>query len=107
VALGDQLELAAARALARRRSRRQAVMNAAATLVVAVPLAITLATGQLTTGPVPTSSLSEPVPTADGFVPGERTTVPDDMIPRDLRRMRRGAPPALLRLPTSLRPALR
>ena len=47
VAIGDQLEDAAKRALARRRARRQTVMNAAATFVIALPIAIAAATADL------------------------------------------------------------
>ena len=44
-ALGDQLEAAMHRDVRRRRARRQAFLNAAASLVVAIPLAVTLALG--------------------------------------------------------------
>ncbi len=46
-ALGDQLEAAARRDVGRRRARRQAFLNAAASLVVAIPLAVTLALGSV------------------------------------------------------------
>ena len=45
--LGDQLEAAAQRDMRRRRARRQMVLNAAASLIVAIPLAISIATADL------------------------------------------------------------
>ncbi len=44
-ALGDQLQAAVDRDVRRRRARRQAFLNAAASLVVVVPLAISIAFG--------------------------------------------------------------
>ncbi len=44
-ALGEQLEAAAKRDVRRRRARRQAFLNAAASLVIVVPLAISIAFG--------------------------------------------------------------
>ena len=41
--LGDQLEAAVHRDVRRRRARRQMVLNAAASLIVAVPLALSIA----------------------------------------------------------------
>ena len=46
-ALGDQLEAAVDNAVRRRRARRQAFLNAAASLVVVVPLAISIAFGSV------------------------------------------------------------
>ena len=46
-ALGDQLEAAVHRDVRRRRARRQAFLNAAASLVVVIPLAITIAFGSV------------------------------------------------------------
>ena len=48
VAIGDHLEDATKRALARRRARRQTAMNAAATFIIALPIAIAAATADLT-----------------------------------------------------------
>jgi hypothetical protein len=47
VAIGDQLEDAARRVLARRRARRQTVLNAAATFIIALPIALAAATADL------------------------------------------------------------
>ncbi len=46
-ALGDQLQAAVESDVRRRRARRQAFLNAAASLVVAIPLAITIALGSV------------------------------------------------------------
>ena len=46
-ALGEQLEAAAKRDVRRRRARRQVFLNAAASLLIAVPLTVSLALGQL------------------------------------------------------------
>jgi hypothetical protein len=45
--LGDQLEAAVHRDVRRRRARRQLFFNAAASLIVAIPLAISIATADL------------------------------------------------------------
>ena len=45
--LGDQLEAAVHRDVRRSRARRQAFLNAAASLVVAIPLAVTIALGNV------------------------------------------------------------
>jgi hypothetical protein len=112
VELGNQLEAAAARALARRRVRRQQALNAIASLVVAVPLVISIATNQISDGaapvapsPTPTST-ARPAPAGPAASP-RPTSVRDDMLPRDLTRMRVAPNSELLILPTSLRPALR
>jgi hypothetical protein len=114
--LGDQLEAAASRALNRRRARRQQALNAVASLVVAVPLVISIATNQISTGAAP---LAPPTPTpTTTAAPGstgatERAdgatarSVRDDMLPRDLTRMREAPNSELLILSPSLRPALR
>ena len=46
-ALGDQLEAAVDRDVRRRRARRQMVLNAAASMAIAVPVAISVAFGTL------------------------------------------------------------
>ena len=46
-ALGDQLQLAVDRDVRRRRARRQMVLNAAASLIIVIPLAISIATADL------------------------------------------------------------
>jgi hypothetical protein len=45
--LGDQIEAAVHRDVRRRRARRQAVLNAAASLIVVIPLAISIATAEM------------------------------------------------------------
>jgi len=96
-ALGDHLEAAARRALGRRRTRRQLVLNGLTSLAVALPLGVTVV--GTVTGP------SEPptvvvAPTKPGF-----THAGDDFPPRVLRR----ATPSdeLLAEPSTLRRALR
>jgi hypothetical protein len=115
VALGDQLEAAATRAITRRRTRRQQIMNAAASLIIAVPVTITVATTQFTTQTVPVSTVT-PTPTAqqvthDDLIAGADdgpNTVADDYLPRDLRRYRLRPQSEFLRLPRTIpRPALR
>ena len=58
--LGDQLEAAAQRDVRRRRARRQAFLNAAASLVIAIPIAVSIATadvsGEETIGPAGASA---------------------------------------------------
>jgi|tagenome__1003787_1003787.scaffolds.fasta_scaffold20816347_2 hypothetical protein len=113
VELGNQLEAAAARALARRRVRRQQILNAVASLVVAVPLVISIATNQISSGEAPVAAPSPtPTSTADAAPVGavavpRPSLVRDDMLPRDLTRMHEAPNSELLILPTSLRPALR
>ena len=46
--LGDQLTAAVDRDVSRRRARRQAFLNAAASLVVVIPVAVTIALGTVT-----------------------------------------------------------
>lgn len=46
-ALGEQLEAAVHRDVRRRRARRQMVLNAAASIAIAVPLAVSVAFGDL------------------------------------------------------------
>ena len=107
VALGDQLEAAAARALARRRTRRQLVLNAAASLVVVVPLTITLVTSQVTTvSQVPTAAPTFAPAAAKTTTLGDDPRVGDDSLSRDLRRTRLTPSSELLASPT-LRPAPR
>ena len=109
VSLGDQLEAAASRALQRRRTRRQQVLNAAASLVVVLPIAASLVVTQVSSdGATPTPT---PTPTAQpvtkvinnsGLRPAR-----DDFPPREIRRMREAPNSALLLSQPSLRPALR
>ncbi|MEA2296144.1 MAG: hypothetical protein QOE86_3783 [Solirubrobacteraceae bacterium] len=122
VELGDRLEAAANRSVARRRGRRQLALNAAASLIVAVPITVTVATTQFTTTAVPVTRVS-PAPTASGsLVPqvlpsglANRDLITDEedapssaeFLPRDLHRLRLTPQSELLLLPSSLRPALR
>jgi hypothetical protein len=99
--LGDRLERAAAAALARRRVRRQQVFNAVASLLIAVPLVLSLGTARLNPSPPPSAPVAAP---AGGGAP---TTIHDDVLPRDLHRQRLAPNSELLVLPSSLRPALR
>ena len=46
-ALGDQLEAAAQRDMRRRRARRQLFLNAAASMLIAIPVAISIATADV------------------------------------------------------------
>ena len=121
VELGDQLEAAAERTLARRRQRRQLALNAAASLIVAVPITLTVATTQFTTTTVPVTPAA-PTPSPEHArarrVPsglsnrdlissdedGPRT---DAYLPRDLRRLQLKPSSELLLASPSLRPALR
>jgi hypothetical protein len=111
IALGDQLEAAAQRALGRRRARRQIVLNAAASLIVAVPLTLSVAASSLSGSAAPQA---RPVPTpqaiagfaADENRSGRATT--DDFPPREIARLRSAPNSDLLLLPTNVpRPALR
>ena len=99
--LGDRLERAAAHALARKRVRRQQVFNAVASLLIAVPLVFSLGTARF----VPEQPV-EPAapPAAQQDAP---TSIPDDVLPRDMRRQRLAPNSEILVLPSSLRPALR
>lgn len=104
--LGDRLERAASRALTRRRVRRQLVLNAAASLAIALPVSVGLAGSTLV------ERGADPVPSPDPLVEaltakGEFTSIPNDFLPRDWRRKRQSPNAELLVLPSSLRPALR
>jgi hypothetical protein len=105
IALGDQLEAAAARALGRRRARRQSILNAAASIMVAVPFALAIASADLPRTPLDTFADAAPAsqPARAGYHPDAVNMTPDDRI-ADLRT---GRTPELLILPTTLRPALR
>jgi hypothetical protein len=109
VALGDELEAAAARALGRRRARRQSILNAAASLMIAVPFAIGVATTDLSQSPVATgASIGDAAPARTappatmGYSP-HVSHVPDERI----AYLREARTPDLLIMPTVLRPALR
>ncbi len=71
VAVGDQLEDAATRALARRRARRQIVLNAAATFVIAMPLALAAVTGSRE-APAPAGPTTETSPSVLRWTPEYR-----------------------------------
>jgi hypothetical protein len=123
VELGDRLEAAAERSLARRRTRRQLALNAAASLIVAVPITVTVATTQFTTTTVPVQARPvTPSPTATttlvpdvlpsglantDLVGVDDSPTDDTYLPRDLRRLRLKPSSELLLAPSSLRPALR
>lgn len=106
VALGDQLEMAAFRALGHRRTRRQTVLNAAASVMVAIPFVFAIASADLPRTTLDSVVDSEPVtfiPASKGYRPDSVQFPPEERI-KDLRR---GRTPDLLILPTTLRPALR
>jgi hypothetical protein len=105
VALGDQLEAAAARALGRRRARRQTFLNAAASVMVAVPFGLAIASADLPRTTLDTFTDSAPVsqPARAGYHADAAQMTPDDRI----AYLRNGRTPELLILPTTLRPALR
>ena len=111
IALGDQLEAAAQRALGRRRARRQVVLNAAASLIVAVPLTLSVAGSSLVGSAAPVTTPT-PTPQRDRHHrrhrrPSGRVTT-DDFPPREIARMRAAPTPEMLLLPTTVpRPALR
>lgn len=122
VELGDRLEAAAQRQLARRRTRRQLALNAAASLIVAVPITVTVATTQFTTTTVPVTAPATPTPTAtttlvpdvlpsglsnDDLIAAEDSPSSETYLPRDLRRLRLKPSSELLLAPSALRPALR
>ena len=125
VELGDRLEAAAQHTLARRRQRRQLALNAAASLIVAVPITLTVATTQFTTTTVPVTSpaplraaptatrtlVPEVLPTGlsneDLIADDEDGPSAETFLPRDLRRLRLKPQSELLLMPSSLRPALR
>jgi hypothetical protein len=121
VELGDRLEAAAERNLARRRTRRQLAMNAAASLIVAVPITLTVATTQFTTTTVPVTP-AKPTPSATSTIVPEALPsglanrdliltedgpAADTYLPRDLRRLRLKPSSELLLASPALRPALR
>ena len=106
IALGDQLEAAAFRALGRRRARRQSIMNAAASLMVAVPFALAIASADLPRTTLDTFTDAAPAksqPARAGYHQDAAQMTPDDRI----AYLRNGRTPELLILPTTLRPALR
>jgi hypothetical protein len=113
VALGDQLEAAAKRTVARRRSRRQLVLNAVASFLVALPL--TIAVGRDFSRPVIRTTATPIVAPleVDGDWPVARRNARELILPRVsgenlLHRMtRRALSPELFELPSTLRPALR
>lgn len=86
VALGDQLETAVGRALGRRRSRRQLVLNAVASAAVAIPLVVSLAGRPATVPDAPTQALPDRSAQA-AAAPGR-----DALPPRVLARLRSSAP---------------
>lgn len=53
LALGDQIEAAAAKAVVRRRARRTAFLNGVATVAVALPITFTVASADLSPSPRP------------------------------------------------------
>jgi hypothetical protein len=95
--LGDRLEQAAARALLRRRVRRRQVVNALASLAIAVPLTASMLTSNFAREPV----ASRAAPAA--FEP--RSVNMRDEIP--LPRASRPRPQPTPVLPQSLRPGMR
>jgi hypothetical protein len=104
VALGDQLEAAAARALGRRRARRQSILNAAASILVAVPFGFAIASANL---PQTLDTIVDTAPTVQPARSGyhaEAVQFPPD---ERIAYLRKGRTPDLLILPTTLRPALR
>ena len=109
IALGDELEAAVARILGRRRARRQSVLNAVASLLIAVPFVFAVATADLSrTAAVTGGSIGDAAPTRLG-VPATMgysphvSHIPDERI----AYLREARTPDLLILPTILRPALR
>ena len=105
IALGDQLEAAARRAIGRRRTRRQSILNAAASLMVAVPFALALASADIPRTALDTFVDSTPVvqPARAGYHPDAVQMDPEARI----ASLRNGRTPEILILPTTLRPALR
>jgi len=111
LALGDQLERAAAAFIARRAMRRQSVLNVVASIVVAAPLALAIATTDLRpTTPATSADAAAAAPARARAVPRRAVTE------TELFRITRHAPaaasgrasrPVLLELPSTLRPALR
>ena len=105
IALGDQLESAAARALGRRRARRQSILNAAASVMVAVPFGFAIASADLPRTTLDTFTDNVPIvqPARSGYDAEAIQFPPDERIVY----LRKGRTPDLLILPTTLRPALR
>ena len=100
--LGDRIERAAMHTLARRSVRRQQVFNAVASFLIAVPLVFSLGTARFTTTDRPQERLAPPAAQQDA-----PTSIPDDVLPRDMRRQPLAPNSEILVLPSSLRPALR
>jgi hypothetical protein len=113
VALGDQLEAAASRTLARRRSRRQLVLNATASILVALPL--TIAVGKDFSRPVIRTTATPVVAPldVDGDWPVGQRDLRGLILPRVsgenlIHRMtRRAVSPEIFELPSTYRRALR
>jgi hypothetical protein len=114
VALGDALEAAVERALARRRVRRQLAMNAIASVMVALPLAIGVSTAHLSrqvVTPSPTPAAARQATTdaprstrvGAGRAGAVNPRLPGVNLPREQVRLR----PELSKLPSKIRPALR
>jgi hypothetical protein len=101
VALGDQLETAAGRALGRRRARRQLVLNAMASVAVAMPLVVSFATHAVN-APVTPPAVAPDLPAQVEVV-----RAADDFPPRLLRRLEQSSNGDVLYLPIDLRRALR
>jgi hypothetical protein len=110
IALGDQLEAAAARAVRRRRrARRQLWMNGAASVLVALPLAVAI--GKDYSRPVIQTTATPLVSAPDLDWPlraarDDRARMLQRISGENLRH-RGAASPVLLELPSILRPALR
>jgi hypothetical protein len=104
VALGDQLELAAGRAVGGRRARRQSILNAAASLMIAVPFAVAVASADLPRTTLDTVAAGPKEPPARAGYHPDAAQIPSDA---RIAYMRNGRTPDLLILPTTLRPALR
>ena len=79
------------------------MLNAAASLVLAVPVTIALASPQVSTTTVPVSTATPAPVVSDAPSPGRAR----DVLPRDPRHLRPSPQSELLLLPSSLRPALR
>jgi hypothetical protein len=102
VALGDQLETAASRALGRRRARRQLALNAMASMAIAMPIVVSLAGTALNAPTVPPSTAPSDLPAQIEVV-----RAADDFPPRLLRRLEVSTNGDVLYLPIDLRRALR
>jgi hypothetical protein len=108
VVLGDQLEAAVARAIARRRARRLTFLNAITSLLIAIPLAIAVARVELSRPQADMPAVRPAALHATRPAPPPRRPAdphnPDQFSARFRRDL---AHTELLVLPTSLRPALR